>query len=91
MDSHNFIERIRPLIGSHFDYLGHNWVLIEVLEDEAQLVLSDPTSHAIIQGNLYGQASRRVAETLMVPLFKDTPDSLSDELIELLAHRIHDI
>lgn len=80
---------MRTLIGSHFDYQGHEWVLIEVLEEEAQLVLSDPKRHATIQANLYGQAARRGPRIRLIPLFGETTDSLSTELLELLATKIH--
>lgn len=80
--------RIRSLIGSRFNHLGKEWVLHEVLADEGVLVLSDPSNRAIIQENLFGEPSRRGPETVLVPLFGQVPDSLSEELLELLANKV---
>lgn len=89
MDTETIIKRIRPLIGSHFDYLGHEWMLLEVLADEQQLVLASADHEATIQANLYGQPSRRVPETVMIPLYGSDGETFSEEFLELLSHRLH--
>lgn len=89
MNDRAFIQRIRPLIGTHFMHLGREWELIEILADEGTVVLSDPSRRAVIQTNLFGEPSRKGPETVLVPLYgNDDQDTLSEELIELLANRI---
>ncbi|MES9900162.1 MAG: hypothetical protein ABW148_14240 [Sedimenticola sp.] len=87
MDDQLFIDRIRPLIGNRFRYLGQTWVLIEVLADEENLVLADTSQDGPIQTDQYGQALRRGPENLLVPLFGDDPESFSEELLEVLANK----
>lgn len=88
MEDQDFILRMRSLIGTRFNHLGKEWVLHEVLADEGVLVLSDPSNQAVIQANLFGEPSRKFPETVMVPLFGKVPDTLSDELLELLANKV---
>ncbi len=88
MQDQDFILRMRALIGSRFTHLGKEWVLHEVLADEGVLVLSDPSDHTIIQANLFGEPSRKGPETVMIPLFGQAPESLSEELLELLANKL---
>ncbi|WP_260291676.1 hypothetical protein [Sedimenticola hydrogenitrophicus] len=88
MHDRDFIQRIRSLIGSHFNHLGKEWVLHEVLADEGVLVLADPSNKAVIQTNLFGEPSRKGPETILIPLFGKGPDTLSDELMELLANKV---
>ena len=88
MNDQHFVQRIRILIGSHFMHEGREWVLHEVLSDEGSVVLADPSSQAVIQANLFGEASRKGPETVIVPLYGDSPDSLSEALLELLSNKI---
>lgn len=88
MEDQDFIQRLRKLIGCHFFHLGREWVLHEVLGDEGSVVLSDPTRQSIIQANLFGEPSRKGPETVILPLFGEQPDTLSDELLELLANKV---
>jgi len=88
LNDRDYIQRIRPLIGNHFIHLGREWELIEVLADEGAVVLSDPSRRAVIQTNLFGEPSRKGPETVLVPLYGSDQDTLSDELIELLANRV---
>lgn len=88
MQDRDFILRMRSLIGSRFNHLGREWVLHEVLADEEVLVLADPSNKAIIQENLFGEPSRRGPETVLIPLFGEVPDTLSEELLELLANKV---
>ncbi len=88
LQDRDFILRIRSLIGSHFNHLGKEWVLHEVLADEGVLVLADPSNKAVIQTNLFGEPSRKGPETILIPLFGKVPDTLSDELMELLANKL---
>ena len=88
MDDQNFIQRLRPLIGKHFKHLGREWELIEVLADEGAVVLADPANSSVIQTNLFGEPSRKGPETVLVPLYGSSHDTLSEELIELLANRV---
>ncbi len=87
MDDQHFIDRIRSLIGSRFHHLGKTWLLIEVLSGEQQLVFVDTDKSGPIQADQYGQPLRRGPNNLLVPLFGEIPDSLSEELLEILANK----
>ena len=80
------LTRMRGLIGRHFDYLGERWTLIEVLADDGTVVLCRANA-ATIQADQYGRANRRCAETMMVPILSDDGETLSSQLMELLASK----
>ena len=88
MDDLILTERIRSLVGSHFNYLGKTWLLIEVLTDEGKLVLADAAQNAPIQVDQYGQPLRRAPETLLIPLFDADSEAYSEELLEILANKL---
>ncbi len=88
MDDSILTERIRSLVGSHFNYLGKTWLLIEVLADEGKLVLADAAENAAIQVDQYGQPLRRAPETCLIPLFDADSGAYSEELLEILANKL---
>ncbi len=65
------LERLRALIGKPVEYLGSACRVIEVLPAERALVLECSNEHRGIQGNQYGDASRRVRQYHTLPLFDD--------------------
>jgi hypothetical protein len=78
-------QRLRALIGRRFCYGGEDWLVIDVLADDDAVVLQRVgTSSGPIQADLYGQAARRVSDTLVLPVSGDSPDQLSQDIIDLL-------
>ncbi|MCU0970698.1 MAG: hypothetical protein MUF57_02610 [Gammaproteobacteria bacterium] len=78
-------QRLRALIGRRFCYGGEDWLVIDVLADDDALVLQRVgTSSGPIQADLYGQAARRVCDTLVLPVSGDSPDQLSQDIVDLL-------
>ena len=89
MSSH-LHRNLRQLIGQHFRYLSDDWVLIEVLGDEDKVVLQRVGQRANdpLQADQYGQARRRVPETLALPISApDDADTYSEELMLLFDGR----
>ena len=87
MTSSPLHQRLRQLVGMHFDYLSCTWRLIEVLAQEDKVVLQrlDAVATSKLQANQYGQAMRRCPETLTLPISSDREaGSFSDELLLLL-------
>ena len=78
--------KLRKLVGQHFSYLSDRWVLVDILETEDTVVLqrlADATPR--LQTDQYGQAQRRSAETLCLPISAD--EGYSEELLLLLNGR----
>ncbi len=63
------LEQLRALIGRTLSYSGHHCRIIEILERENALVLRCEDSERVIQGNQFGEATRRVKLTHTLPLF----------------------
>ncbi len=81
-----FIRRLRKLVGRHCRYLGRHYLLVDILQDEAVLVLRREDGAPPIQGNQFGHAMRRAVETLEVPIFNDPErDKLSEDVLDLLS------
>ncbi len=86
MNDLEFFRRIRKMIGRHSRHLGRRCLLIEVLSDEAVLVLRYQDGSPLIQGDQFGHAVRRTAEIVEVPVFTGQGrEQLSDEVLELLS------
>lgn len=84
MDDSIFFDRLRRLIGRECEHLGKRCRLIEVLADEAALVLEVRERLPPIQTDQYGQAAWRAPEVIQVPVFADA-EELSDDLKDILA------
>ncbi len=81
-DSHK--DRLRPLIGASVNYRGISCVVLEVLEEDASLVLQAVGVRDALQENQYGEAGRHVAETFLLPLFaEDDSDGFHPEFCKL--------
>lgn len=70
------LERLRSLVGRTLSYDGHSCQIIEILERENALVLRCEDSERVIQGNQFGEATRRVKRCHTLPLF-DQQQSLN--------------
>jgi hypothetical protein len=68
-DSHK--STLRQLIGSAVNYRGKNCVVVEVLEEDATLVLQATGLRDSLQADQYGEAGRHVAEVFILPLLED--------------------
>ena len=90
MNTVSIAQRMRKMIGDHFHYLDQNWVLIEVLEQEDNLILVALNSHAPIQADQYGQATRRVPETLTLQISDPEGEGYSEDILVLLEGRLTD-
>lgn len=82
-------RKLEGLLGERFDFLGDEWVLIEVLGDIDSLVLRRQAEDGsrIVQRNSYGMPNRRVAGTLTLPISDAETGAYSDEVLLLLAGR----
>jgi len=67
-------HQLRALIGCRVEYAGRDCQVIEVLESEQALVVQcvSPNATPAIQGNQFGEATRRVQACHTVQLFDDT-------------------
>jgi len=81
-------RKLQQLIGDQFDYLGEVWVLVEVLKDVDTVVLRrcEKCKPAALQANAYGMPSRRVEETLSLPI-SDAHGGYSEDILVLLEGR----
>ncbi|MCF6236302.1 MAG: hypothetical protein L3J70_08025 [Gammaproteobacteria bacterium] len=77
-------HQLRSLIGTHINWQDQEHVIIEVLEDEAALVLKSTQQPGIIQPDQHGEAHRRVPSTITLPVYTNAEKTeLSSEFIEL--------
>ncbi len=83
-DAH-FYQRMRKLIGRRCRHLNRSCTLLEVLADNAMLVLRCEDGASPIQSDQFGQPLRRAIETLQVPIFDVDGETFSADAIELLA------
>ena len=77
-------RRLRKLIGKRFVWEGQDALLVELLEDSKQLVFEVNDTRAPVQGDQYGNATRRQRRFIEVSLF-DHESVLRPEVLELLS------
>ncbi len=67
-------RRLRGLVGCQVEYCGQQCRVIEVLDSEHALVVQcmSHTVPAVIQGNQYGEATRRVQACHTIHLYDET-------------------
>lgn len=63
------LQQLRTLVGRKLTYSGHSCQIIEILEQEKAVVLRCEDSERVIQGNQFGEATRRVQRCHTLPLF----------------------
>lgn len=68
------LQRLRTLVGRTLSYDGHSCRIIEILEQENALVLRCEDGAPVIQGNQFGEATRRVMNCHTLPLFDKHQD-----------------
>lgn len=78
------LQHLRTLVGRSLTYGGHSCRIIEILERENALVLRCEDSERVIQGNQFGEATRRVSRCHTLPLF-DGDNSLNPVIRTWLA------
>jgi hypothetical protein len=85
MEDADFLKRLRRLIGRECGHFGRRCRLIEVLADEGTLVLEVREGLPPIHADQYGQATYRTSELVEIPIYGADRDTLSDDLLEILA------
>jgi len=65
------LQQLRTLVGRTLVYSGHSCQIIEILDSENALVLRCEDSERVIQGNQFGEATRRVKRCHTLPLFDE--------------------
>jgi hypothetical protein len=82
-------NKLRQLIGEQFDFVADRWVLIEVLGEMDSLVLRRCSGcrNRPVQANSYGQPTRRVVETMTIPISDPATGGYSEDVLTLLAGR----
>lgn len=66
------LQRLRLLVGKRVEYSGHTCRVIEILNSEKTLVLRCEGKQSVIQGNQFGEATRRVQQCHTLYLFDDS-------------------
>lgn len=61
------LSQLRGMIGQRVNYQGQTCVVIEVLEQDIELVLQVEAQQTI-QPDQYGEARRRVPDTITIPV-----------------------
>ncbi len=88
MDNQTIFQRMSMLLGERFSFRGQVFTLIEILADEACLVLRGNGREEPIQLDQFGRPLRRTGALEMVPVFTADGEALSEEMLELLAARV---
>lgn len=78
-------EKLLKLVGKSFNYLGCNWLLIEILPELDSLVLRRLDAQKQVQQNQYGSASRFSKETITLKITNPQTQGYSEELTLLLS------
>jgi hypothetical protein len=66
------LKQLRSLVGRHIEYAGKACCVIEILDSEKALVIQCEGKQRVIQGNQFGEATRRVQQCHTLPLFDDS-------------------
>lgn len=77
------LPHLRALIGMRVRYLGRVWMVIEVLDAPASLVLETGGNGMVMQADVHGRPWDYAAETLSIPILTQDGAGLSDELLAL--------
>ncbi|MGA0937906.1 MAG: hypothetical protein ACO3SM_07940 [Sedimenticolaceae bacterium] len=83
-------QKLEQLRGTHFRYLSDDWVLIDILYDDDQVVLQrhKPEDANPLQSSQYGEVKRRIPETVSLPISDEDNLGFSDALMLLLQGRV---
>jgi hypothetical protein len=88
MDNQTIFQRMRTLLGARFSFRGDVYTLIEILADEACVVLRGNGREEPIQLDQFGRPLRRAGALEIVPVFAADGEALSEDMLELLASRV---
>jgi len=88
MQDEAIFQRLRALLGQRFRFRGSVWTLIEVLTDEACVVLRGAPADQRIQLDQFGRPQRRAGALQRVPVLSEDGQALSPELLDLLGTRV---
>lgn len=83
-------QKLEQLRGTRFRYLSDDWVLIDILYDDDQVVLQlhEPEDANPLQSSQYGEVKRRIPETVSLPISDEDNLGFSDALMLLLQGRV---
>jgi len=83
-------QKLEQLRGTRFRYLSDDWVLIDILYDDDQVVLQRHKSEDAnpLQSSQYGEVERRIPETVSLPISDEDNLGFSDALMLLLQGRV---
>ena len=65
------LQKLRSLVGRQVEFRGHACVVIEILDTEKALVVRCVGRQSVIQGNQFGDATRRVQQSHTLSLFDE--------------------
>ena len=85
MNDKEFFRRLRKLIGRRCRHLNQLCMLVEVLEQEAVIVIRCEEAIPPIQADQFGQPLRRASETRQVLVIDADGENLSAEVLDLLT------
>ena len=86
MDKGQILRHLQSLIGRAFAFRGEDYVLIDVLADEASVVLDRRgRRRATIQADQFGRPLRRTSGFHVMAVFNMQEGGVSTELNELLG------
>ena len=88
MENQTIFQRMRMLLGERFNFRGQIFTLIEILADEACVVLRGNGPEEPIQLDQFGRPLRRSGALEAVPVFAADGEALSEDMLELLASRV---
>lgn len=78
-------EKLQQLVGKTFNYLGCQWLLIEILPELDSLVLRRLDADKRVQNNQYGGANRFCDETVTLKISDAETLGYSEEITILLS------
>lgn len=90
LNDQEFLRRFRKLIGRRCSHLGRSCTLIEILAEEALIILRCEGGKSPIQADQFGRPFRRAEETRQIPLLEKDGGNLSAEALDLLLSMTDD-
>ncbi|WP_406672005.1 hypothetical protein [Natronospira sp.] len=77
------IDRLEALIGRQVHYLGHDWQVIEILEEELAIVLQATDNSERILANAHGEPVRALPDVITLPVADPDGGGLNPALREM--------
>ncbi len=76
------IHQLTALIGQETVFLGHRYRVVEILEQELAVIL-EAVDHKMVQEDQYGECSRCVAQSYVIPVYGPDGETLNTGFTEL--------